>query len=80
MTSRSGGLSKARLGRMRDVMTAHVERGDIPGLVTLVSRRDEVHVEAIGRSRRRWADAARHDLPHRVYHDFWTQAYQAIDD
>jgi hypothetical protein len=49
MTSRSGGLSKARLGRMRDVMAAHVERGDIPGLVTLVSRRDEVHVEAIGR-------------------------------
>jgi CubicO group peptidase (beta-lactamase class C family) len=49
MTSRSGGFSKARLGRMRDVMAAHVERGDIPGLVTLVSRRDEVHVEAIGR-------------------------------
>ena len=49
MTSRSGGFSKARLGRMRDVMTAHVERGDMPGLVTLVSRRDEVHVEAIGR-------------------------------
>jgi CubicO group peptidase (beta-lactamase class C family) len=34
---------------MRDVMAAHVERGDIPGLVTLVSRRDEVHVEPIGR-------------------------------
>ena len=49
MTSRSGGFSKARLGQMREVMVAHVERGDIPGLVTLVSRRDEVHVEAIGR-------------------------------
>ena len=34
---------------MRDVMAGHVERGDMPGLVTLVSRRDEVHVEAIGR-------------------------------
>src|SRR4029077_13126234 len=49
MTSRSGGFSKARLGRMRDVMAGHVERGAMPGLVTLVSRRDEVHVEALGR-------------------------------
>src|SRR5690349_15184980 len=49
MTSRSGGFSKARLGRMRDVMASHVERGAMPGLVTLVSRRDEVHVEALGR-------------------------------
>src|ERR1700730_10912404 len=34
---------------MRDVMAGHVERGAMPGLVTLVSRRDEVHVEALGR-------------------------------
>ena len=46
---RSGGFSKARLGRMREVMAGHVERGALPGLVTLVSRRDEVHVEALGR-------------------------------
>ncbi len=43
-----GGLSKARLGRMHDVMAGHVERGQVPGLVTLVSRRDEVRVDAIG--------------------------------
>ena len=43
-----GGLSKGRLGRLRDVMAGHVERGEVPGLVTLVSRRGEVHVEAIG--------------------------------
>ncbi|UQA56848.1 serine hydrolase domain-containing protein [Polyangium aurulentum] len=43
-----GGLSKARLGRMREIMAGHVERGDVPGLVTLVSRRGEVHVEAFG--------------------------------
>ena len=43
------GLSKARLGRMHDVMAGYAERGDIPGLVTLVSRRGEVHVDAIGR-------------------------------
>ncbi|OJT24659.1 serine hydrolase [Archangium sp. Cb G35] len=29
-------------------MAAHVERGDLPGAVTLVSRGDEVHVDAIG--------------------------------
>jgi CubicO group peptidase (beta-lactamase class C family) len=45
---RSGGLSTARLGRMHDVLAGHVERGDLPGLVTLVSRRGEVHVDAIG--------------------------------
>ena len=44
----TGGLSKARLGRMHDVMVGHVERGAVPGLVTLVSRRGEVHVDAIG--------------------------------
>ena len=41
-------LSKARLGRMHDVMAGYVERGDVPGIVTLVSRRGEVHVDAIG--------------------------------
>src|SRR2546422_7474117 len=44
----TGGLSKSRLGRMHDVMAGHVERGELPGLVTLVSRRGEVHVDAIG--------------------------------
>ena len=42
-----GGFSKARLDRMREVMAGHVERG-VPGLVTLVSRRGETHVEAVG--------------------------------
>ena len=43
MTSRDGGFSKARRGRMREVMASHVGRGGI-------------HL------------------------DFWTLAYQAIDD
>ncbi len=45
---RSGALSKERLGRMRDVMAGHVERGAMPGLVSLVSRRGEVHADVIG--------------------------------
>jgi CubicO group peptidase (beta-lactamase class C family) len=28
-------------------MTGHVERGDIPGIVTLIGRGDEIHVDAI---------------------------------
>jgi hypothetical protein len=43
-----GGLSKSRLARMHDVMGDHVARGEMPGLVTLICRRDEVHVDAIG--------------------------------
>jgi CubicO group peptidase (beta-lactamase class C family) len=44
----NGGFSAARLGRIHDVMAGHVERGEVPGLVALVSRRGEVHVEVIG--------------------------------
>jgi len=44
----AGGLSEERLVRMHDVMAGHVERGDMPGLVTLVSRRGDVHADAIG--------------------------------
>ena len=43
-----GGFSATRLGRMHDVMAGHVASGEVPGLVTLLCRRGEVHVEAIG--------------------------------
>jgi CubicO group peptidase (beta-lactamase class C family) len=43
------GLSKSRLGRMHDVMAGHVESGEVPGLVTLVSRHGEIFADAIGR-------------------------------
>ncbi len=44
----AGGFSAARLGRMREVLSGHVERGEVIGVVTLVARGDEVHVEAVG--------------------------------
>ena len=44
----NGEFSEARLGRMRDVMASHVSRGVVPGVVTLLSRRGDVHVDAIG--------------------------------
>ena len=44
----SGNLSPAGIARLHDAMTVHVENGRLPGLVTLVSRRGETHVDAIG--------------------------------
>jgi CubicO group peptidase (beta-lactamase class C family) len=44
----TGGLNKGRLDHMHNVMAGYVKRGDLPGLVTLVSRREEVHIEAVG--------------------------------
>jgi len=47
-TMTTGGLSRERLDRMHDVLAGHVESGRMPGLVALVSRRGETHVEVIG--------------------------------
>src|SRR5260370_23701182 len=47
--SSASGLSATRLRRMHDTMAGHVERGGLPGLVALVSRRGEIHLEAIGK-------------------------------
>jgi CubicO group peptidase (beta-lactamase class C family) len=44
----NGGFSPARLEQMHAAMAAHVESGRLPGLVTLLSRRGEVVVDAIG--------------------------------
>jgi CubicO group peptidase (beta-lactamase class C family) len=43
-----GGFSEARLERMHDIMATYVERGHVPGLVTLVARRGDVRVDVIG--------------------------------
>jgi CubicO group peptidase (beta-lactamase class C family) len=49
LTTGASEFSKTRLDRLHEVMAGHVERGDMPGLVTLVSHHGEVHVDAIGR-------------------------------
>jgi hypothetical protein len=43
------GLSTALLGRLHDVMVGHVERGDVPGIVTLVCWRRGVHRDTVSR-------------------------------
>ncbi len=35
-------------GRVHDAMAGHIERGEVPGLVTLVYRRGEAHADTIG--------------------------------
>src|SRR4249920_1543886 len=44
----SGGLAKAGLERLHEVMAAHVNRGGVPGLVWLFSRRGDVHFGEAG--------------------------------
>jgi CubicO group peptidase (beta-lactamase class C family) len=41
-------LSADRLSRLHEVMLRHVERGAAPGLVSVVVRRGEAHVDVIG--------------------------------
>ena len=62
----TGGLSKARLARLHDVMAGYVERGDVSGIVTLVSRRGEVHVDAIGTTAIGSSDPMRRDTIFRI--------------
>ncbi|MFE4621197.1 MULTISPECIES: serine hydrolase domain-containing protein [Streptomyces] len=51
MRENDNGFSAAGLRRLREVLARHVESGKIPGLVALVSRGGETHVEAIGTMR-----------------------------
>ena len=44
----TAGFSKSRLERMHQVLSGYVERKEMPGLVALVSRHDDVHVETLG--------------------------------
>jgi CubicO group peptidase (beta-lactamase class C family) len=62
----TGGLSNVRLGRMHSVMAGFVERGEVPGIVTLVSRRNKVHVDAIGMKAVGGSDPMRRDTIFRI--------------
>jgi CubicO group peptidase (beta-lactamase class C family) len=62
----TGGLSAARLDRMRRVMAGYVERGEVPGLITLVNRRGEEHVEVIGTLEEGGTEPVRRDTIFRI--------------
>ncbi|MGH8217799.1 MAG: serine hydrolase domain-containing protein [Steroidobacteraceae bacterium] len=61
-----GGLSKVRLERLRNVLGGYVERGYVAGLVALVSRRGETHVETIGLQSRERGEPIRRDTIFRI--------------
>jgi CubicO group peptidase (beta-lactamase class C family) len=61
-----GGFSKARLSRMHDTMARHVASGSVPGLITLISRRGETHVDAIGMKAVGGYDRMRRDTIFRI--------------
>lgn len=51
MGQNNKGFSETGLRKMRNVLAQHVDSGKIPGLVALVSRNGETHVEALGTMR-----------------------------
>jgi CubicO group peptidase (beta-lactamase class C family) len=62
----AGGFSRARLDRMHDVIAGYVERGEVPGLITLESRRGEVHVDVIGTKAYQGSDPIQRDTIFRI--------------
>src|SRR5258708_287347 len=62
----SAGLSNARIARLHDVMASYVERGEVPGLVTLVRRRGETHIEALGMKALGGSDPVQRDTIFRI--------------
>ena len=62
----ASGLSATRLRRLHEVLTRHVESGDMPGLVALVARRGEVHLEAIGTTEAGGSTPMRRDTIFRI--------------
>jgi CubicO group peptidase (beta-lactamase class C family) len=62
----NGAWSPARLGRMHDIVAGHVARGEVPGALTLVSRRDETYVDAIGVKAIGGSDPMRRDTIFRI--------------
>ena len=63
---KTGGLSRERLGRLHKSMMDYVERGEVPGIVTLVSRHGEVHVDVVGNQSLDGPDPMRRDTICRI--------------
>ncbi|SEG57713.1 CubicO group peptidase, beta-lactamase class C family [Nonomuraea solani] len=59
-------FTKTGLNRLHDVLARHVETGKIPGLVALVSRGGQTHVETIGTMRHEGGAPMRRDTIFRM--------------
>src|ERR1700689_586332 len=62
----NGGWSEARLERLRSVMSGYVERGEVPGLVLLLSRYGAVHTEVLGSRSRETREPMQRDTLFRI--------------
>ncbi|GIF51388.1 CubicO group peptidase (beta-lactamase class C family) [Asanoa ferruginea] len=62
----TGSFTKAGLGKLSDVLARHVDSGRIPGLVAMVSRGGETHVEALGTFRHDGGPSMRRDTIFRM--------------
>jgi hypothetical protein len=62
----ANGFSTEGLAHVHDVMAGYVERGLLPGMVTLVSRGGDVHVDAIGTKAVGGSDPMRRDTIFRI--------------
>jgi CubicO group peptidase (beta-lactamase class C family) len=62
----TSGLNHPRLKRMHEVLAAHVDRNDLPGLTALVSRDEDVHVEVLGRQSLESSTPMRQDTIFRI--------------
>ncbi|MFI6015892.1 serine hydrolase domain-containing protein [Streptomyces sp. NPDC051243] len=66
MAQSTNGFSKSGLSRLHDVLARHVDSGKIPGLVALVGRGEETHVEALGTMRHEGGAPMRRDTIFRL--------------
>jgi CubicO group peptidase (beta-lactamase class C family) len=59
-------MTSEGLRRVYDAMAARVDRGELPGLVTLIAQGDEVRIDAIGTTGFDTAEPMRRDTPFRI--------------
>jgi CubicO group peptidase (beta-lactamase class C family) len=64
--SRTSSLSQAGLDRLHRAMAARVEQGELPGIVTVVARGDDVRVDATGAMAFGGDEAVRRDTIFRI--------------
>ena len=62
----ASGLSRARLARMHDIVRGYADSGEVPGIATLVCRRDELHVDTVGVQTLDRSDPIRRDTIFRI--------------
>ena len=59
-------LNPARVADLHTSMSGYVERGDIPGIVTLIARGEDMHVNAVGTKTVGGKDSMRRDTIFRI--------------